>query len=744
MSRLGSWFKAAAPKSSAAPSPAASQMDLTADEIAMIEDAMASAALIMNDDIDGAEEALRKGNSTFHHLGQSLCIFMRSVLGFEKSIMVEASNRLNECETMAWNDMKKAQKDAGGTTPAPGRIYPPGSEYALILAEAQLMSAVVAVLHESLTEGIKGFYKLRKAFVTLDGLMQAEEAYLKSRGLRTNGSKESVRSLSEKQPDRPTEDGADDDESDLEFVDASEAQTGPKTPLNYEGHPSKDIDPEKKLAELSLNGNSKDASPNQPNIQSSGFRSGPDSDIFSNPVDIFIHSGTNMCFGILLLIISMVPPAFSRLLSIIGFRGDRERGVHMLWRSTEFNNINGGVAGLMLFAYYNGLLGFSDILPNDEDIRKGAIVGYPRERCVNLLAKMRALFPESGLWRLEEARMLGNKKDLHGAIRVLKSNAASKMRQVTALNSFELSLDSMYVQDYPEMRDSFLRCVELNDWSHALYYYLAGCAELENYRDAFHAGKDEAAIRTHKKKAEDLFRKAPTVVGKKKFMAKPLPFEQFVSRKLQKWQERAKALGIDLADAAGVSPAQEMTYLWNGAKKMGTADLERSTRILSWDRLTAPEKARASIRAETDERAVQDVCMAAVLRNLGKYDEARKILQEVMAIDRAVFKGATKDDYPPAAAHYEMAVLAWIGVQNPELREAAPASGTTPAGDGTGTSTPQREEEWRREKLDECQAWLDTLSRWDTFILDARFGMRINTGLDTIRWYRKEHGWATE
>ncbi|RYP78613.1 hypothetical protein DL769_003174 [Monosporascus sp. CRB-8-3] len=743
MSRLGSWFKAAAPKPSAAPSPAASQVDVTAHEIAMIEDAMASAALIMNDDIDGAEERLRKGDSTFHHLGQSLCIFMRSVLGFEKSIMVEASNRLNDCETMAWNDMKKAQKDAGGATPAPGRIYPPGSEYALILAEAQLMSAVVAVLHESLTEGIKGFYKLRKAFITLDGLMQAEEAYLKSRGLRTNGSKEGVRSLSEKQPDRPTDDGADDD-SDLEFLDASEDRTAPKTPLTYEGHLSKDIDPEKKLAELSLNGNSKNASPNQPNLQSSGFRSGPDSDIFSNPVDIFIHSGTNMCFGILLLIISMVPPAFSRLLSIIGFRGDRERGVHMLWRSTEFNNINGGVAGLMLFAYYNGLLGFSDILPNDEDIGKGAIVGYPRERCANLLAKMRVLFPESGLWRLEEARMLSNKKDLHGAIKVLKSNAASKMRQVTALNSFELSLDSMYVQDYTEMRDSFLRCVELNDWSHALYYYLAGCAELENYRDAFHAGKDETTIRTHKKKAEDLFKKAPTVVGKKKFMARPLPFEQFVSRKLQKWQERAKALGVDLADAAGVSPAQEMTYLWNGTKKMGAADLERSTRILSWDRLTAPEKARASIRAETDERAVQDVCMAAVLRNLGKYDEAHKILQEVMAIDRALFKGGTKDDYPPAAAHYEMAVLAWIDVQNPGLREAAPASGTTPGGDSAGTGTPQSEEEWRRKKLDECQAWLDTLSRWEAFILDARFGMRINTGLDTIRWYRKEHGWATE
>lgn len=72
-------------------------------------------------------------------------------------------------------------------------------------------------------------------------------------------------------------------------------------------------------------------------------------------------------------------------------------------------------------------------------------------------------------------------------------------------------------------------------------------------------------------------------------------------------------------------------------------------------------------------------------------------------------------------------MLAWAEVQNPELR------GEDAKGD----------EDWLREKTEECQSWLEKLTKWEAFILDARIGMRVQTGMDTLRWYKREYGWAT-
>ncbi|KAK1990256.1 breast cancer protein, partial [Colletotrichum falcatum] len=637
MSRLGSWFRSSA-KGSGASSPSLSSLnlsskELTAKEMADIEDAMTAAAFIMNDDMDGAEERLRKGDSAFHQLGLSMTTFLRSVLGFEKDVMNEASKRLADTEAKAWADYKKAEREGQASS---SRIYPPGTEFLLIHAESQLMAAVVAVLHESLTEALKGFYKLRKAFVTLDGIMLQEAKALE----KDKGKADTPPTSEEKMP------GSFDDKefADLEFVDASEVpKSGTGTPVETkaDGLAAPET-PARELAALDLSSGTSTPSGDAklaPLQVSSPMADDSDTDsgVFSNPVDAFIHSGANMCFGMLLFMLSMVPPAFSRLLYVVGFRGDRERGVRMLWRSTQFDNLNGAVSGLILLGYYNGLMGQADITPAERDFDADAeMVGYPAKKCEALLASMRTRYPDSRLWRVEESRVLAQQRRLADAIQLLTTGPESKMRQVTALNCFELGLAAMSHQDWELMQKTFLHCVELNDWSHTLYYYMAGCAELELYRDAFHGeDKDEGEMRRRKKKAEELFRKAPTTAGRKKFMARQLPFDTFITRKIQKWEDRAKEFKVDLADAIAVSPAQEMVNLWNGTKRMNNEELNQSAKSLAWERCTLPAEALEKIRNTPDEASIRSISLAAIYRTLGRFEDARTILQtEVLDADR--------------------------------------------------------------------------------------------------------------
>lgn len=363
MSRIGSWIRGSAKPVSSRTAPVMS----TLDESEYLEDALQAATMIMNDDIEGADAQLQKCDSSFHQLGLGVTIFMRSLLGFEQEIMKQAMERLAEAEATAWSDMKKAQKASDGFN---STIYPAGSEFALCYAQSMLMSAVVAVLNENLTEGIKGFYKLKKAYVILDGLLEVEKKHFRSKNGLGGSSKTSLDSQKSKVKAMPGGFGDDDpyvenpsskevdaitnqtlpaeaadEDSDLDFVDAEEDISGKQTPAAYDGH--LDVQTaEEKLEKLSINS----ATPSGISIPSKAPVSpaknsvngkGPDSDMFTDPIDIFVHSGSNLCFGILQLILSLVPPAFSKLLYVIGFKGDRERGVNMLWQSTKFQNING-------------------------------------------------------------------------------------------------------------------------------------------------------------------------------------------------------------------------------------------------------------------------------------------------------------------------------------------------------------------------------------------------------------------
>lgn len=705
MKRVGGWLGGSKLHS-------ASTQSLNAlDEPQALEAAMAAVIHILNDDVETADTELSKGNSPFHKLGKGVVAFLRATLGFEREVMQQASNMLAESEAAASEHQKHAHRDAYQSA-----IYPPGSEYALCQAESQLMGAVVAVLSESLTESLKGFYRLRKAYVALQEISDAERRFLASRSATSmkntsmTGSKQSLVSSSstlggstlapttaDPEPARfPATAPAEDD--DLEFVDADE-DVGLATPREYQGHLETD-QLSSKVGGLSVNPGKVDQTSPESKAERMSLTSEDGSEfdeLTKHPVDLFIHCGTNLCFGILLLLLSLIPPAFSKLLYVVGFKGDRDRGLTLLWRAikhSDINGINGAIAGLVTLGYYGAMVGFADIVAQSS---------YPKLKLRELLLKMRATYPKSRLWLLEEARMLAGDKKLEEALELADPRKTkSPLKQVEALQWFERSLNCMYLHDYQACADSFLKCVTLNNWSHGLYYYIAGVCHVELYRK--HKASDSTRAMKHAKEATELLRGVPSRAGKKRLMAKQLPFDAFVTRKIQKWEERAIEWKVDLIDAVGVAPVEEMIYFWNGYKRMRPEHLEESLQILAWNEDTNINPTWT--KQAFDEKAILRFLRAVTISRLGKVRESKELLQkEVLLHDWSEFKGHLKDNWTLPVAHYEMAVNIWVD-----------------CGGEKGSHT----------ALQECSTWLEKCARWETYDLDARVGLKVTTARDTL------------
>lgn len=42
----------------------------------------------------------------------------------------------------------------------------------------------------------------------------------------------------------------------------------------------------------------------------------------------------------------------------------------------------------------------------------------------------------------------------------------------------------------------------------------------------------------------------------------------------------------------------------------------------------------------------------------------------------------------------------------------------------------------KKSRVAECEDWLSKVAKWESYVLDARIGMKVTTGLDTVRRYK--------
>lgn len=389
-------------------------------------------------------------------------------------------------------------------------------------------------------------------------------------------------------------------------------------------------------------------------------------------IDEFIHSGVQLCFGILQVVLSLIPPTIGKVLSIVGFKGNREVGLHMLWRTAiTARNIHGELALLCLLVFYDGPIQFIDTgfhLPGQEDasikdvldlagrttvtdLEIDTILRNPNLYTPQLLAKARSLFPHNALWALQEGRVHAAQGNIDMALDLMQKftdnpDVKIQMEQVEALLTFDRAMFYAFVHDYNKAARDYLRLLEINSWSQAVYLFAAGASYLEKWRmitmdliPYSDAEKKKEDLKFYADKAEHYLKLAPTYVpghghnaSKKKGgiggSNKQMPFDKFVLRKSKQIENRqAKFKNLLFIECVGTSLIHELTYFWNGYNRMPQKDLQLLYTLLGF---SAGEHAK--FIETTDEAMIRHFFQSVALRKQGKMAEGVAILDtEVIA-----------------------------------------------------------------------------------------------------------------
>lgn len=598
---------------------------------------------------DRSEEAFKllddHDNTAISELAYGVVQFLEATLGFEPETMKKASETLSKAESMAWKEKTNAEKNQIKSS----QIYPPGTEFAVAYAESNLLNALLMLLSENFMEGAKALLKLRRAYQTLDAI---------SKHLNTP-------------PDASSSALADLDS--YPTCSSTHSTSFVDLPLPLTEQELKDrkiieeLDQTYHMRKARINGSHIGNPPVSDSLRSSlGFKNDSagttpsDKDIlkFGNPdvasVDEYIHSGVNLCFGILQVVLSLIPQGIGKVLSVVGFKGSREAGLQMVWNAAQERNIHGGIGLLALLVFYDGPFQFTDVdfdVPTAEELAKnnktssksgkeeeealkkiktnattaskkelvedkialermatsghGETLLHPGEKLVKVLLHSRALFPHSNLWLLQESRMLASRGRLHEAVELMDTAKPSQMKQVDALLGFDRSMILVFLHHFDRAAGDFLDLIKINSYSHALYTWFAAACYLEAYRMCLtglipkDTDVDPSKMETYAKLAEKYIHEAPKLIGKKKFLSKIPPFEKFIARKYKELEDSHNSHPkIPFIDCIQTSLIHELAYFWNGYNRMSSECLELSISLLAYS--ATPSSSSSSIRTSSD------------------------------------------------------------------------------------------------------------------------------------------------
>ena len=273
------------------------------------------------------------------------------------------------------------------------------------------MSAVVSFMNESVVESLRGAYKLRKSYQLLHKLFDMIVAA--DRVVSQESSTQQTKVVMPEDSDNSDDDefvDATDDITEISLLPESIQESMEATYISNGQTHTESISVRRASFTIIENRSATSSpSPSQSPVldrrtsiatvstfleRSSTQRSD------QTLVDVSVYTGTLLAYGTIMLVISLLPPSLSRLLSIIGFRGSRSQALSILWKATSEDSPFGGLATFVLGSYYGNIVQNSDIV--GEEFLAGKNPGTLLEKLHGSIVNVRKRYPGSALWVVEE------------------------------------------------------------------------------------------------------------------------------------------------------------------------------------------------------------------------------------------------------------------------------------------------------------------------------------------------------
>jgi len=178
---------------------------------------------------------------------------------------------------------------------------------------------------------------------------------------------------------------------------------------------------------------------------------GPEDPIFVNSTDAYIQSGTNLCFGVILVTLSFVPPFLRLPLRLLGAQGNLGKGLQLLWQASRYPNLHGAIAGLLLLGAYLFIRAEFDIM----DMKP-----YPREKFEQLLAALSARHPNSQFLMPIQTRMASSNCNLEEATTILNRSVEKPLKGIEALTLTDKGYTAMFLHDYSDCATNFVLSIK--------------------------------------------------------------------------------------------------------------------------------------------------------------------------------------------------------------------------------------------------------------------------------------------